>query len=377
MPPDPFDAPHPIDRFRKAFACASAALERDDRAWTELWDDPAVRAIAYIGVPESLNPYQFAESGCGSTTCNYQQHLHIVERLARGGASALLALPSPGLAGTAMVRFGSEEQQARFFAPFTVGPAWAFFAVTEPGSGSDATKPGGQLRRAGGGWRLDGTKTLIGGAARAAAGIVLAQVEESGRPVFVLLNAPANGDSFRVEPLRMTGLAGAGLCTLHFNGHRLPADAVLGASARTPAVAALAGVFERHRPMVVAMALGTVRAMLDSLGEHGVPATSLLWFRNSLRALLRRLAALGEEITAGICAPAAISLLKWQAVQLADHARAACGHLAPAALAGDPTLRRLVRDAGAFEYMEGTSNIHVLASYRAYRAGSKLLVRAA
>lgn len=366
---DPVGRARPLARYQPLFARVSAALDDDPDAWRPLWDDPALRAIAYIGVPAAGNPHPFADAGLGADACDYPLHLAIVERLARGGASALLALPSSSLSTSVVLRLGTPEQVARFFAPFMHGPAWAFFAVTERECGSDAANCRAELSPAGDGWRLDGVKTLVGGAARAVRGLVLARVAGTERRALALIEGAADGMAFRVEPLLSVGLRGAGLCTLRFAGHALPAGALLGAGGRLPAMTALAGVFERHRPMVGAMALGTARAILDCLALGGVGQPALAGFRAAHRALLARMVGLGRAVAAGRVEAHAVSLFKRQAVRLADQARAACPVLAPELLAGDPDLRRLCRDAGAFEYMEGTSNIHLLASYRAYAAG--------
>ena len=268
MSRDPIDIAAPLKRFNPLFAEVASRLETDPLAWQALWQEPVLSAISYVGIPAPFNPYPFADAGLGVAHCDYPLHLAIVERLARGAASALMALPGSSLSTSVILKLASRDQQERFFAPFANGPAFSFFAITETGRGSDATQVQTRIDPTPSGYVLNGEKTLIGGASIATTGLVLARHALSGQLVFVLLDHRQIVPSFRVECLNVTGLKGAGLSRLTFENHLVPPDAVLAPDARLPALLALTSVFERHRPMVAAMALGTARGMLDQLARH-------------------------------------------------------------------------------------------------------------
>lgn len=73
-----------------------------------------------------------------------------------------------GIAGKALVGFGTDEQKTRWLPALASGDAVASFALTEDGAGSD---PGGVRTRAardtaGGGWVLSGAKRFITNAPR-------------------------------------------------------------------------------------------------------------------------------------------------------------------------------------------------------------------
>lgn len=367
MSVDPIEIAAPLERFNPLFADVAAKLESDPQAWEALWRDPVLRAISNVGVPAEFNPHPFADAELGTATCDYPLHLAIVEQLARGSASTLMALPGSSLSTSVILKLANRAQQEHFFAPFASGPAFSFFAITEPERGSDATQAQTRLDPTPTGFVLNGEKMLIGGAGIARTGLVLARQSATGQLVFVLLSGQQNDKSFHVEKLGMTGLKGAGLSRLTFENHVLAKDAVIAPDARLPALLALTGVFERHRPIVAAMALGTARGMLDRLADHD-QHDRLGALRLTHETLLRRMIGLALLGDTRVFDANAISTLKFSAVQLVDRVRAATVELAGPALFADAQLRRFWRDAGAFEYMEGTSHIHALNIYRAFAA---------
>ena len=363
-----------LDPMLPALAEAADRLETDPAAWASLWDDARMRAISFVGVPETLSPYPFAAAGFGPE-CGHALHLALVERLSRGAASAMMALPASAMSTRAVLRLGTEAQAARFFAPFSQGAAWTFFAVTEPEVGSDAAQCSTTLTRnpEGGGWHLSGQKTLIGAATLAERGLVLAREAESGQLRLVMILQGHDGQRFRAERLGMTGLRGAGISHLRFDALPVAEDQILAPDQRRPVMLTLTDVFEKHRPLVGAMALGTARAMLDRLAEAGAGAGSGSQAVADLvlthEALLRRMIRLGHAAETGPLPVTAVSQFKRQSTALADAVRARTSVLAPDLMRRDARLRRLWRDAGAFEYMEGTSAIHALNAYRDFTTG--------
>ena len=351
-----------LDRFAPAFSQAASRLDEEPAGWSCLWADRRLRAIAMVGVPDDVNPYPFEGAGFDTNTCEYPLHLAIVERLARGGASGLMALPSASLSTSAVVKLGTPDQKARFFDHYRAGdPAWSFFAVTEPHVGSDASQINATLTPTDDGWLLNGTKTLVGGVSVAKSGLVLARRTDTGTPALAIVCEKQGGAHFSARRLPMHGLRGAGINELTFTDFALPADGILGADQRLPAMMVLSGVFERHRPMVAAMALGTLAGITERL-----PASAQTEFTQSHTVMLGRLMAIADDIADGKGNAGQISMLKLQAVQALDNLRLRLPDLVGAALFTDPTLRRLYRDAGAFEYMEGASNIHKMNAARLF-----------
>jgi len=372
--PAPFDHPAlaQLEPLRPLFETTGGKLADDPAAWQDLWADPMVQALTMIGVPEAYNGFPLAQTSLGLETCPHDLHVALVERLARFDASCILALQGPSLAGGALAAVGTPEQQARFFSAYRSGPQGTFFAVTEPEVGSDASAGSTVLSPSGAGYVLNGTKMLIGNAARAQIGIVYARIEQGARSALVLIEPARVADHLTITRLPTTGMSGADLCRVEIRDLPVAPEDLIAAQSAQPSLRdgfmAINGVFERYRPVVAALALGNARGMLDRLTRHGQGAAFAGEFRRH-SALIAALAEVLADSMRGRPRGHRISEIKFQAVAFSDALAARITRDAPAAMLADPLLRRKMRDAKGFEYMEGTSNIHVLNAYRAYVAG--------
>jgi alkylation response protein AidB-like acyl-CoA dehydrogenase len=102
-----------------------------------------------------------------------------IEELARVDASAAIYVDVHNtLVNNALLRWGNDEQQARYFPQLTTGLLGAF-ALSEPGSGSDAFALATRAERVGESWQLTGRKFWITNGAEAGAFIVFANVDPS------------------------------------------------------------------------------------------------------------------------------------------------------------------------------------------------------
>ncbi|OWY38955.1 acyl-CoA dehydrogenase [Xenophilus sp. AP218F] len=359
-----------LEPIGEAFRERCGLLERLPGALDALWDEsPLLRAIACIGLPAEYNPHPLALAGATDGGCPYPLHLAIIEQLSRFDANGLMALPGASLSTRAVLELGDAAQQRRFFERFLDGPHWTFFAVSEPEVGSDAS----QVRS---GWRMDedggvrirADKMLIGGVTRASVGVLYLAGPEGAAPRLAMFEPGAHPGRVETSLLPSLGLRGAGIGRLRIDDCRLPADALLGGHLRglQQGLNGLTRVFERHRPMVAAMALGTARGLLDGLREHG--ATGLEGWYLRYRALGRMLDEVAERYQRGESRPAATSQIKFLATEFAERtARLLAHRLPPEAWLRGGRWRRRYRDAFAFEYMEGTRFIHLQHAARAFR----------
>ena len=97
-----------------------------------------------------------------------------IEELARVDASAAIYVDVHNtLVNNALLRWGSDEQQRRYFPRLTTDLLGAF-ALSEPGSGSDAFALETRAERTAGGWELTGRKFWITNGAEAGLFIVFA-----------------------------------------------------------------------------------------------------------------------------------------------------------------------------------------------------------
>src|SRR5438874_7645660 len=86
----------------------------------------------------------------------------VVEEIARwDGSLALTVASHNGLGTSHLLRFGSDELRKRFIPEIAAGRKLAAWALTEPGSGSDAAGMRTTAVRRGDAWVLNGTKMFI------------------------------------------------------------------------------------------------------------------------------------------------------------------------------------------------------------------------
>jgi acyl-CoA dehydrogenase len=124
----------------------------------------------------------------------------------------------------------TEEQQARYLRPLAAGETRSCFAMTEPapGAGSDPAALRTTAERVDGGWRIDGQKWLITGAAGAGFAIVMARTGEAGKATMFLVDADTPGfEVVREIPTLDHAMIG-GHCEVLFEDCRVDDAAVLG-----------------------------------------------------------------------------------------------------------------------------------------------------
>jgi alkylation response protein AidB-like acyl-CoA dehydrogenase len=116
-----------------------------------------VPKLAKMGLLGIRIPEEYGGSGM-----DMQAYAICVEEVARADGSTALTVASHNGLGTGhILKFGSEEQKQRYLPMAASGQWLAAWALTEPGSGSDAAALRTTARREGDSWVLDGTKTFI------------------------------------------------------------------------------------------------------------------------------------------------------------------------------------------------------------------------
>jgi alkylation response protein AidB-like acyl-CoA dehydrogenase len=98
----------------------------------------------------------------GGAGADFLSYILVLEELSRGdaGIGVTVAVHTSACA-LPILQFGTEEQITRFVPPLARGDVIGCFALTEPGSGSDAGALTSRAERTGGGWRLTGAKQWI------------------------------------------------------------------------------------------------------------------------------------------------------------------------------------------------------------------------
>ncbi|GGM61258.1 acyl-CoA dehydrogenase [Micromonospora sonchi] len=322
---------------------------------------PAFRAICDATVPKRFRsgPTVFDQF----ETRSYLARIVATVELSRGDPGVLTASPGPSLAGVVVDALGSEEQREMFYRAVADGPLWTFFAMTEPDRGSDGTAVETTLTKSeSGDYTLVGAKRYISNGARGAIGVVFARTGPSPLSLrAALIRQPAPGLTSR--PLDMLGLRGAYLSELRFDGVRVPAGMVLGSHLPLSrrGTWGIARTFNIMRIHIGAMAIGLAYAAYDYVASclPGAPGHHMQAARlDAARQLLYDAAAAADKdpddayrpsVAKLHCTALAIGVLRWAVVALG-----------PGSLLAHPLLEKWRRDAYAFEFMDGTTNVQRL-----------------
>ena len=115
---------------------------------------PKMGELGLMGV---LFPEEYGGAGMG-----YVEYATIIEELARvDGSIGLSVAAHNSLCSNHLFQYGSEEQRRKFVAPLARGEKLGAWALTEPGSGSDASNMRTTAVQRDGGWVLNGAKNFI------------------------------------------------------------------------------------------------------------------------------------------------------------------------------------------------------------------------
>ncbi len=166
-----------------------------------------------------------AYGGLGGNLCSSGL---ISESLARQGSWAVTFGGHVGIGSMPTVLFGTAQQRAKYLPGLARGSIVAAYALTEPGSGSDAlaAKTRAVLSADGQSWKLTGQKLYITNAGFADLFTIFAKVDGEKFTAFLVeRNSP--GLTVGPEEHKM-GIRGSSTCALFLEDCTIPKDAVLG-----------------------------------------------------------------------------------------------------------------------------------------------------
>ena len=204
--------------------------------------------VTLVGVPEELG-------GMGNER-SVTTGVLVAEALAHGDMGQAVAILAPAAVSNALVLWGDEAQQATYLPPF-VGddvPA-AALAVLEPTPLFDPFTLKTTATRSGGGFVLNGVKSLVPRAASAELFVVAADL--GGTPALFIVESGTSGVSIEAEPAM--GLRAASTGRLVLAKVSVPAGNLLGGGT----LQTYSDCIRLGRIGWSALALGTAQAVLD------------------------------------------------------------------------------------------------------------------
>ncbi len=128
-------------------------------------------------------------------------------------------------------QFGTEEQKREHIPDWVSGHKVGFFAITEPGAGSDVAGMGTTAKDKGDHWQLNGQKMWISNAPIADVGLVYAYTdkEKKYRGMTCFIVDVANNPDITTRAIETKlGLHSSPTGEIVFDGARIPKDSVLG-----------------------------------------------------------------------------------------------------------------------------------------------------
>ncbi|RFA10491.1 acyl-CoA dehydrogenase [Subtercola boreus] len=194
------------------------------------------------------------------------------ETLAYGDVNLASAPIQVGLVGAQLLH-GTEEVRERYLPPVIAGEENLAIALTEPGSGSDASALRTTAKRVPGGWLLNGEKTAISWAMTASASLVYAREEgtarSSGVSCFVVDMSTAG---VSVHHMRGMGCLPLGWGSIHLDDVFVPESHLIGEEGRGFQVAM--NHFDFSRAAIGLMCLGAAEQSLEEAAAYALIRTT-------------------------------------------------------------------------------------------------------
>lgn len=361
-----------VDDIADVIAIEGEKLEEDPTAWGTLFDQELLRALTLMEVPEPYNPMPNCNGLFGKDPVDYSIQIFLAERVSRYDAGVILAMPTPSMPGHAVNVLGNDAQKEAFFGRFLQRPKRSFFAVTEPQVGSDATAGTSRIYTENGRLLLGAHKKLVGGGAQADYGLIFVQnADQNNAHKLVICDAHRIGD-LDIKRLPMHGLAAADLSEIIAENVEINPKDILGHGVPVglrDGFFAMNRVFERYRPIVCAQAIGNARGILDMMKRIGVSDHLIQPYLIRHKVFLARLDQIANTYLSSGLTQHETSYLKHDAINFSnDVVQAAVRYIPSTDLFQTPRLLKKLRDAKGYEYMEGTSNIHLIQSFPNFAA---------
>ncbi len=210
-------------------------------------------------------PFPEEYGGLGSSEVTI---LKTIEELAKACATTALILCVQQLGSLPILLVGTEEQKQRYIPRLATGEWLAAYALTEPGSGSDAGAMRTRAEKRGDTYVLNGVKHFITNAGIAHVNTVFAVTDPSagtrGTSAFVV---EADRPGFRMGKAENTmGIRGSQTGELVFEDCVIPAENLLGKEGDGFKIGLM--TLDRTRPGIAAQALGIAQGALDFATDY-------------------------------------------------------------------------------------------------------------
>lgn len=274
------------------------------------------------------------------------------------------ASPGPGLSAFVVQQLGTEMQKNLFFDRFSHGLHWTFFALTEPHAGSDPQQCRTTAVVAPGGFRICGSKMLVGNGKFASVGVVFARTHPGVLGINAFLIEKETIAGLLCTEYETVGCKASRLSLMEFNDTYVSDSSMLGQHLKPTErwSKSASAAFTALRPCIAAIALGIARSAIDHF-RHLCPKSDYQDLYVEVLAQRRLLHQICDIHDAGARDHIRAGFFKTIACNTSERLvteviRRCCS----SGVSPDDRLRKAYRDVKAFEYTEGMSYLHYSAA---------------
>jgi alkylation response protein AidB-like acyl-CoA dehydrogenase len=231
------------------------SLKEDDEA--ERFRKDHFQALGEAGLCGIPTAERFGGLGLG-----YMEYALVLEEIARVSASYAVTVAVNGLPQIILAQYGDDAQRERWMPGLASGALLGAFALSEPGSGSDAASLTTTAKREGDEWVLNGTKFWITHGGYADIYVVMARSGGPGPRGISAFLVPAGtpGLTYGKKEEKM-GLRASPTAEIILENARIPAANLIGQEGEGFRVALSA--LDSGRITIGAIAVGICQASLD------------------------------------------------------------------------------------------------------------------
>lgn len=305
---EPTDDQKLLRRTLREFAEGEIAPGAGDRDEHARFPSELIPKLAEQGLLGIMVPEEYGGAGYDALSATI-----ILEEVARVDAAvALLVGSHNSLCSGHILAAGSEEQKRRHLGPLARGEKLGAWALTEPGSGSDA---GAMRTRAvldGESWVLNGDKQFITQGSTAGTYVVMGSTDPSqgtkGISAFIVDRETPGLHIGKLE--KKLGVRASDTAALHFDNMRVPKANLLGAL--NQGFKDVLAVLSAARVGMAAMAIGIAQGALDEALRYAKQRRQFGKPILEYEAIQFMLADMATEIDAA-------RLLAWKAATLRDN----------------------------------------------------------
>ncbi|SPP84453.1 short-chain specific acyl-CoA dehydrogenase, mitochondrial [Drosophila guanche] len=248
----------------------------------------------------------------GGSGLDYQAYAIGMEEVARGDAAVSVAMGVNNLFLGAVQLHGSEQQKQDFLVPYTQGEKIAFYALSEPGNGSDASAASTTAKLDGDSYVLNGTKAWISNSKEASGGVVFATIDKTlkHKGITAFLTAKdVPGLSVAKKESKM-GMRASSTCQLVLEDVQVPQSQVLGGRGAGFKIAMQS--LDCGRIGIAAQATGIAQAALELAVDYSQKRVAFGKQLSRMQLIQQKLADMATKVEVS-------RLLTWRAAWLKDN----------------------------------------------------------